>query len=200
MQVFTQWITEIVLYLVLAILADALLPSGLMKKYARLVLAILLLLIIIDPLLQLLKVNPHQIVQSVHQQMNAGFETEQLKAEIEEKKNEIMRGQDAYTLQQVEEAVSGQLKGPLEEEKVSIETADFEFSTEPYSVESLDKLILTLSSQEEESVVEEVVISANDQTASGTNHPNEADIKNLVAGKLGLNVQQIEIRWEEDHE
>ncbi len=197
---FTEWITQIVLYLLLAMLADTLLPSGLMKKYARLVLAILLLLIIIDPLLQLLKVNPHQIVQAVNEQMNANFETEQLTKEIEEKKNEIMRGQDAYTLQQVEEAVVSQLKSPLEAERAAIETVEFEFSSEPYSLDSLDKLTLTLSSNEEKSLVEDVVITASDESTHGMNHPNEENIKNLVAGNLGLNKQQIEIRWEEDHE
>ncbi|WP_082233874.1 stage III sporulation protein AF [Halobacillus massiliensis] len=200
MQMFTEWITQIVLYLLLAMLADTLLPSGLMKKYARLVLAILLLLIIIDPLLQLLKVNPHQIVQAVNEQMNANFETEQLTKEIEEKKNEIMRGQDAYTLQQVEEAVVSQLKSPLEAERAAIETVEFEFSSEPYSLDSLDKLTLTLSSNEEKSLVEDVVITASDESTHGMNHPNEENIKNLVAGNLGLNKQQIEIRWEEDHE
>lgn len=63
MNLFIEWITRIVLFLLLAIVADALLPSGLMKKYARLVLSVLLLLIFLGPLLQLLKINPDQLLK-----------------------------------------------------------------------------------------------------------------------------------------
>ncbi|MFG6148558.1 stage III sporulation protein AF [Halobacillus sp. B23F22_1] len=202
MQVFIQWIIEIVLFLLLAMVADALLPSGLMKKYARLVMAILLLLVIVDPLLQFLKLDPNQILYSVERQMEASMETEQLTGEIEEKKNEILNGQDAYTLQQVKEAIVAQLQEPIESsEQVTVEAVDLTFFQTPHSLESLDKLVLFISSTEEGGSVEEVIISAADEEKRAEKPQFEEDsIKELAAQQLDLAKEQIEIRWEEDHE
>ncbi|GGF08300.1 hypothetical protein GCM10010954_03430 [Halobacillus andaensis] len=202
MQVFIQWIIEIVLFLLLAMVADALLPSGLMKKYARLVMAILLLLVIVDPLLHFLKLDPNQILYSVERQMEASMETEQLTGEIEEKKNEILNGQDAYTLQQVKEAIVDQLQEPIESsEQVTVEAVDLTFFQTPHSLESLDKLVLFISSTEEGGSVEEVIISATDEEKRAEKPQFEEDsIKELAAQQLDLTKEQIEIRWEEDHE
>ncbi|MFC7060592.1 stage III sporulation protein AF [Halobacillus seohaensis] len=202
MQIFIQWITEIVLFLLLAMVADALLPSGLMKKYARLVLAILLILVIIDPLLQFLKIDPHRILNSVENQMDLSMETDQLTKEIEEKKNEIIIGQDAYTLQQVQGAVVEQLKAPLEtSHQLTINQVDLEFVAKPYSLESLDKLVLFVTTNEEEQAVEEVIISSADSSQSeNVNNREQEGIQELVAQHLELEKEQIEIRWEEDHE
>ncbi|MCP3025722.1 stage III sporulation protein AF [Halobacillus sp. A5] len=202
METFIQWITEIVLFLLLAMMADALLPSGLMKKYARLVLSILLLLVIIDPLLGFLKLDPNQLLYTVENQMQEGLEAEHLNEEIEEKKNEILNGQDAYTLQQVKDAIVKQLKEPIEmNEQVTIEEADLTFFKTPHSLESLDKLVLFVSSTESGDSVEEVVISAADQEEiAGSPQFNEDSIRESAAQLLNLSEEQIEIRWEESHE
>ncbi|WP_431798975.1 stage III sporulation protein AF [Halobacillus andaensis] len=202
MQAFIQWITEIVLYLFLAMVADALLPSGLMKKYARLVMSILLLLVIINPLLQFLKLDPNQILSSVERQMQSSMETEEMTSAIEEKKNEIMSGQDAYTLKQVEEAIITQLQEPVKKaENVSINEVDLTFFETPHSLESLDKLVLFVSSTEAAGSVEEIIISASDQEERADEpHHDEDSIKELAAQQLDLNKEQIEIRWEENHE
>ncbi|WP_101844253.1 stage III sporulation protein AF [Halobacillus sp. Marseille-P3879] len=202
MQAFIQWITEIVLYLFLAMVADALLPSGLMKKYARLVMSILLLLVIINPLLQFLKLDPNQILSSVERQMQSSMETEEMTSAIEEKKNEIMSGQDAYTLKQVEEAIITQLKEPVKKaENVTINEVDLTFFETPHSLESLDKLVLFVSSTEAAGSVEEIIISASDQEERADEpHHDEDSIKELAAQQLDLNKEQIEIRWEENHE
>ncbi|MCP3032978.1 stage III sporulation protein AF [Halobacillus sp. A1] len=204
MQVFIQWITEIVLFLLLAMVADALLPSGAMRKYARLVMAILLLLVILDPLLQFLKLDPQQIIQSVESRMHTSIETEEMSGEIEDKKNEILRGQDAYTLQQVEEAVLDQLQKPLKADyELSLNQVEFKFLEEPYSMESLDKLILFVSSNSEEGDIEEVIISTSSEDTNQKLTVRNEDrdrIYKYVADQLDLNRQQIEIHWEEGHE
>ncbi|MFC7320843.1 stage III sporulation protein AF [Halobacillus campisalis] len=204
MQVFIQWITEIVLFLLLAMVADALLPSGAMRKYARLVMAILLLLVILDPLLQFLKLDPQQIIQSVESRMDTSIKTEEMSGEIEDKKNEILRGQDAYTLQQVEEAVLDQLQKPLKADyELSLNQVDFKFLEESYSMESLDKLILYVSSNNEEGDIEEVIISTSSEDTNQNLTVRNEDrdrVYEYVADQLDLNRQQIEIHWEEGHE
>ncbi|KHE69176.1 stage III sporulation protein AF, partial [Halobacillus sp. BBL2006] len=88
MNLFIEWITRIVLFLLLAMVADALLPSGLMKKYARLVMSILLLLIFLGPLLQVLKVDPNQLLKTAEESMNQQVDVMELDESIEKKKKE----------------------------------------------------------------------------------------------------------------
>ncbi|SFF54416.1 stage III sporulation protein AF [Halobacillus alkaliphilus] len=199
MSLFIEWITRIVLFLLLAIVADALLPSGLMKKYARLVLSVLLLLIFLGPLLQLLKINPEQLLKKAEYTMNEEMEVDSLDDSIEEKKKEILEGQDAYKLEQVTQSLSAELKDPLKEQNLELVDLEMSFLQEPYQMDTLDKLVLTLTALEESKTVENVSISIMEKQA-----PKEAEqldsIQDWVSKYLELDKAQIEIRWEEEDE
>ncbi|MCA1009644.1 stage III sporulation protein AF [Halobacillus halophilus] len=199
MNLFIEWITRIVLFLLLAIVADALLPSGLMKKYARLVLSVLLLLIFLGPLLQLLKINPEQLLKKAEYTMNEEMEVDALDESIEEKKKEILEGQDAYKLEQVTQSLSAELKDPLKEQNLQLVDLEMSFLQEPYQMDTLDKLVLTLTPLEESKTVENVSISIMEKQA-----PKEEEqldgIQDWVSKYLELDKAQIEIRWEEEDE
>ncbi|UOR12342.1 stage III sporulation protein AF [Halobacillus amylolyticus] len=164
MSAFTQWITQIVLFLLLAMVADALLPTGSMKKYARLVMSILLLLVLLGPLLRVLQVDPNTLLQSAENQLDNRANSEQLTEKIESKKKEIMRGQDAYTLQQVTESITNKVEEPLQDQfDLSLENVDMEFSGTPHRWDSLDKLVLSIASKPGEGAVDEVTISVAEE-------------------------------------
>ncbi|WP_079530247.1 stage III sporulation protein AF [Halobacillus hunanensis] len=198
MAAFTQWITQIVLFLLLAMVADALLPSGSMRKYARLVMSILLVLILLNPLLKVLKIDPQTLVESVEYQLESRSSTEQLAEKIESKKSEIMQGQDAYTLQQVTETISNKMEQPLQQQfDLSLKKVDMAFSEKPHNLESLDKLILYVASTPGEGAVEEVNISLTEDDET-MDRNQEQEVQDMAAGLLGLHNDQIEIRWEEN--
>ncbi|WP_226582929.1 stage III sporulation protein AF [Halobacillus litoralis] len=201
MSLFIDWITKIVLFLLLAMVADALLPSGVMKKYARLVLSILLLLIFLGPLLQLLKINPEQLVQSADYSMKQQLNDAQMDENIEAKKNEILEGQDAYKLEQVTQTLAAEIKEPLlEEQHVSLVDLQMSFVKQPYSLETLDKLTLTLSRESEDQTVENVEISIMDETTTTEESEPDRELLNWLAERVDLDKEQIEIRWEESDE
>lgn len=199
MNLFIEWITRIVLFLLLAIVADALLPSGLMKKYARLVLSVLLLLIFLGPLLQLLKINPEQIMKKAEYAMNEEMEVDSLDDSIEEKKKEILEGQDAYKLEQVTQSLSAELKDPLKEQNLQLVDLEMSFLQEPYQMDTLDKLVLTLTPLEESKTVENVSISIMEKQAPKEEKQLDS-IQDWVSKYLELDKAQIEIRWEEEDE
>ncbi|ASF39873.1 stage III sporulation protein AF [Halobacillus halophilus] len=199
MNLFIEWITRIVLFLLLAIVADALLPSGLMKKYARLVLSVLLLLIFLGPLLQLLKINPDQLLKKAEYTMNEEMEVDSLDDSIEEKKKEILQGQDAYKLEQVTQSLSTELKDPLKEQKLQLVDLEMSFLQEPYQMDTLDKLVLTLTPLEESKTVENVSISIMEKQAPKEEKQVDS-IQAWVSQYLELDKAQIEIRWEEEDE
>ena len=199
MNLFIEWITRIVLFLLLAIVADALLPSGMMKKYARLVLSVLLLLIFLGPLLQLLKINPEQLMKKAEYAMNEEMEVDSLDDSIEEKKKEILEGQDAYKLEQVTQSLSAELKDPLKEQNVQLVDLEMSFLQEPYQMDTLDKLVLTLTPLEESKTVENVSISIMEKQAPKEEKQLDS-IQDWVSKYLELDKAQIEIRWEEEDE
>ncbi|MFZ0368103.1 MAG: stage III sporulation protein AF [Halobacillus sp.] len=199
MNLFIEWITRIVLFLLLAIVADALLPSGLMKKYARLVLSVLLLLIFLGPLLQLLKINPEQLMKKAEYAMNEEMEVDSLDDSIEEKKKEILEGQDAYKLEQVTQSLSAELKDPLKEQNLQLVDLEMSFLQEPYQMDTLDKLVLTLTPLEESKTVENVSISIMEKQAPKEEKQLDS-IQDWVSKYLELDKAQIEIRWEEEDE
>ncbi|MBN8236591.1 stage III sporulation protein AF [Halobacillus kuroshimensis] len=201
MELFIEWITRIVLFLLLAMVADALLPSGVMKNYARLVMSILLLLVFLGPLLQLLQIDPERLLQSADQKMEEQWDTDGLDDTIESKKNEILQGQDAYRLEQVTQALSAELQPSLEEEKdVMLQDTSMTFTGQPYSVETLEKVTLTISRSQEMGDVENVDISFMDEPSPAVSSEEDAELVNWVAGKLDLKPEQIEIHWEDQDE
>ncbi|WP_027955433.1 stage III sporulation protein AF [Halobacillus kuroshimensis] len=201
MELFIEWITRIVLFLLLAMVADALLPSGVMKNYARLVMSILLLLVFLGPLLQLLQIDPERLLQSADQKMEEQWDTDGLDDTIESKKNEILQGQDAYRLEQVTQALSAELQPSLEEEKdVMLQDTSMTFTGQPYSVKTLEKVTLTISRSQEMGDVENVDISFMDEPSPAVSSEEDAELVNWVAGKLDLKPEQIEIHWEDQDE
>ncbi|UOQ42557.1 stage III sporulation protein AF [Halobacillus salinarum] len=201
MNLFTEWITRIVLFLLLAMVSDALLPSGTMKKYARLVMSILLLLIFLGPLLQILKVDPNQFIHQAEQAMKEQVNDEDLNEAIESKKNEILEGQDAYKLEQIEQAVSKEISKPLEEEmNLKLTDVSMTFDGEPYELNTLDKLIVTLSPFKEQNTVDEVTISIDGDAPEKKDTNRNEEVVGWLTKQLDLDKDQIAIRWEEEDE
>ncbi|WP_244151468.1 stage III sporulation protein AF [Halobacillus dabanensis] len=197
---FIDWITKIVLFLLLAMVADALLPSGVMRKYARLVMSILLLLIFLGPLLQILNIDPERLVQHANTTMEQQWDAETLDENIESKKNEILEGQDAYKLEQVTQALTAELATPLKEEQnLALVHVEMSFQEEPYSLETLNNLTLTLSRDEERQAVENVEISIMDEVATKEDD-QDPELLQWIADYLDLDKEQISIRWEEEDE
>ncbi|MBX0358678.1 stage III sporulation protein AF [Halobacillus sp. Nhm2S1] len=199
MEYLIEWITKIVLFLLLAMVADALLPSGVMKKYARLVLSILLLLIFLGPLLQILNIDPDRLVQQADLTMQQQLDAEVFDENVESKKNEILAGQDAYKLEQVTKALAAEIETPLKEEQnLVLVDAEMSFHQQPYSLESLDKLTLTVSRDELTQSVEDVEISIMEGETE--EEKQDPELLKWVADYLDLNQEQIIIRWEDEDE
>jgi stage III sporulation protein AF len=98
---FSAWITSIILFLFLAIIVDMLLPNSNMKKYAKFVVGLLLIIIIIHPLMKLFSEDFN--VESILREINWEYMTSEKEMEklIELKKKEIDATQRAYILEQM---------------------------------------------------------------------------------------------------
>jgi stage III sporulation protein AF len=99
MSFLTEWITNIIVFILLAIVIDLLLPNSSMQKYAKMVISLLLIIVIINPIFKIFSKDMNEILTDF--QLEASSEEDDVKNLIELQKNEIQASQRAYILEQM---------------------------------------------------------------------------------------------------
>lgn len=112
MSFLTEWITNIIVFILLAIVIDLLLPNSSMQKYAKMVISLLLIIVIINPIFKIFSKDMNEILGEF--QLQASSEENEAKNLIELQKNEIQASQRAYILEQM----AVQMKSMAKEELV----------------------------------------------------------------------------------
>jgi stage III sporulation protein AF len=110
MSFLIEWVTNIILFILLATVIDMLLPNSNMQKYTKIVTGLLLIAIILSPVLKLLSHDFEANLNSIPAFQKSGDEN--MKNLIEMKKKEIQASNDAYIL----ETMAVQLEKDAEEE------------------------------------------------------------------------------------
>ncbi|WP_209123084.1 stage III sporulation protein AF [Alkalihalobacillus sp. BA299] len=112
MSFLTEWLTNIIIFILLATILELLLPNSNMQRYVKMVVGLLLLVIILNPLLSIFSKDINDILPNFSS--NERISEKSLENSIERKKIEIERGQRAY----ISEQMAVQLKRKVEEELV----------------------------------------------------------------------------------
>lgn len=200
MDFIKEWITNIILFVLLATVIDMLLPSSNMQKYTKLVTGLLLIAIILTPILKLISSDFEKELASVsflkqNNEKNMGNL-------IEMKKKEIQATQHAYIL----ETMAVQLKEDAQEELINqygvkITNIDFVIDEQDQHEfpESLEKVIVKVARPEQKSEAVEVVkridINSENQPAS-SKQKDEAEngkITSLLSKKWKIEKNNIEV-------
>lgn len=112
MSFLTEWITNIIVFILLAVVIDLLLPNSSMQKYAKMVISLLLIIVIINPIFKIFSTDMNDVLAEFN--LQATLEDENGKNLIEFQKKEIQASQRAYILEQM----AVQMKTMAEEELV----------------------------------------------------------------------------------
>lgn len=112
MSFLTEWITNIIVFILLAVIIDLLLPNSSMQKYAKMVISLLLIIVIINPIFKIFSADMNDVLNDFR--LQASSEGETGKNLIEFQKKEIQASQRAYILKQM----AVQMKTMAEEELV----------------------------------------------------------------------------------
>lgn len=89
MELIIDWIKQIILIILFAIVLEMLLPSSEFKRYAKIVVSLILILTIIQPVLSLFRIDTNKILSSI---TNPSKKEEiSLGEKVNTKKNEIVR-------------------------------------------------------------------------------------------------------------
>lgn len=204
MDLLIDWVTQIVIFLIVAIMIDLIIPATTMKKYIKLVVGLILILIFLKPVFALFDMNIDQALEtSFTQLMDEETEQDTMENSIKMQKNEIESSQRAYILEEMAVQLKDLAKKRLkEEEQAEIRHIDFQFQSdaEP-SYENLDEVIVYVGHMEEEEgavdTVEDVEINTEEPVAEDDDNEQEVQqIKEVLHEVWDISVDKLTIEWE----
>jgi stage III sporulation protein AF len=203
MSFIVEWITNIIIFILLAIVIDLLLPSTNLQKYVKMVIGLILILIMLSPILKIFAVDVEQIIALIHAGGDA--EKNQIENVIEQKKTEIQASQRAYILEQM----AVHMKKDVAEELMNqygltIKDITFEISREetlrfPDDIQFI-KVIVATDKKEQSGIVptvQPIEIDTSEPMDRIDEHRKLAmDTASFLANKWGINEEKIAIRVE----
>jgi stage III sporulation protein AF len=202
MSFLTEWIANIILFIMLAVILDLLLPNSAMQKYAKMVISLLLIVIILSPIFKLLSADINTLVSDV--QMESPAKEEEIKKMIDLQKKEIQASNDAYIL----ENMAVQLKSQAKEELVkSYDVTIKQISlsvAEPFEEiqNSLQGIEVTLEAEEAGSeaveTIQPVVLGAEEtaETQKENQIRRASEIKAYLASIWEVDPEKISLKME----
>ncbi|MBP2240830.1 stage III sporulation protein AF [Cytobacillus eiseniae] len=198
MEFIKEWITNIILFVLLATVIDMLLPNSNLQKYIKMVTGLLLIAIILTPILKLVTNDFEEVLATIPSIEASGGES--LENSIEMQKKEIQAFQHAYIL----EEMAVQLKKDVEEElmeQYDLEVMKIKFQVDEQDQrdfpENLQKVMIYVKNKDEEAEAVEVIkkVEINtEETLPSIQVSNEAEkVASLFAQKLNVDVNMIEV-------
>ncbi|WDF03961.1 stage III sporulation protein AF [Shouchella hunanensis] len=115
MTYINEWITSIVIIILLAVVLEMALPNTKLKNYVKITMSLLLLLFLLQPVLNIFYEDPDEWLNEVIQQTIS--EEINVEEEINSQKKDIERFFDAYTSEQVAVQLKDQANGDLKKEE-----------------------------------------------------------------------------------
>jgi stage III sporulation protein AF len=201
MSFLIQWVTNIILFILLATVIDMLLPNSSMQKYTKLVTGLLLIAIILTPILKLTSTNFESMLASLPNFNSVNQNN--LKNSIEMKKKEIQATEHAYILEQMAVQMK---KGVAEElmKKYSLEIDNVDISTNEKSNQTfpnnLQKLTVHLKQPADNAQTVEVIkpidINTKEPLSTKKMADKSAEIAAFLSEKWNVDKKTIEVSIE----
>ncbi|TQS74516.1 stage III sporulation protein AF [Ornithinibacillus gellani] len=202
MQYLIDWITQIIIFLLLAAVVDLLIPKNALKKYVQFVIGFILILIFLKPVFFIFNFNAAT-------DLKTAFETELEQLEddtntdflIEKQKKDIESVQNAYILEQMAVQLKGIAQEPLANEfQAEIKAIDYEFSVDnELTYENLERLLVYVgkSGHGEGMIheIEQVQIQANETTEHQDN-PAVVQMEQLLLDVWEIEDKEVTVIWE----
>lgn len=106
------WIQQIVLLILMATFLDLLLPNNSMRRYVKMVVGLLIILVILSPVLDLLQFDHDRLLHSIDQLVDN--ESDGWQKEIEEQQAQVEQTQEDAILQEVEKRWAQEMEQGIE--------------------------------------------------------------------------------------
>jgi stage III sporulation protein AF len=197
MQFLTEWVTNIIIFVLLATVIDMLLPNSSLQKYTKIVTGLLLIAIILTPVLKLISKDFEAAFASIP--IFEQKEEKNMENLIEMKKKEIQASQRAYIL----ETMAVPLKEGTKEElmdQFGLEIANIDVELDETNTnfpDNLQKVIVQLRQVEEDGnaveAIKPVEINTNQPPPTKRMTAQSEEVVTLLAEKWNVSEGAIEV-------
>ena len=181
MQILTTWVSNIILFVLLAIIIDLLMPNSSLQRYTKMVIGLLLIVIILNPVLKIFNTNIEEMLSRF--QLPTVEEKIQVENLIENKKKEIQASQRAYILEQMAVQMKTMVEGELMRVYgLKVEAVRLQFSQDegPLSEEDL-KAVEVIVNKENSNGDNDVIPAVKDIRIDTTTPLMKKEVKDLSA-------------------
>lgn len=206
MALLFEWVKQIILFILIGTILELLIPNNSMKKYVQLVFGLLLLLLLLQPLFSLFRVNVITEIENLEKNLFQDFEEEtDIELLIENQKKEIESEQAAYIWNELESHLIKRAN-PILEEMFQQRVVGIEFEihgSEEVQDGKLEKLLVTLEKVaiEKDYKMEQItdihIQPFNKNKTSNKQIPfDKGEMIETLQHLWELSDEQIEIIWE----
>ena len=197
MEFIKEWVTNIILFILLATVIDMLLPNSNMQKYTKMVIGLLLITIILSPILKLIssdfegRLAMLPILEKTSDKKMGNL--------IEMKKKEIQASQHAYILETMAVQLEKDAKKELMEQYgLQIANIDISINEKDQRAfpKNLQKIIVDVQKPNPKTDVVEVIESVDISTAKplpSKQNNDKSKIASLLSKKWNINETTIEV-------
>ncbi|MEC1261121.1 stage III sporulation protein AF [Bacillus swezeyi] len=197
----TEWLTNIILFILLAIVIDMLLPNSSMQKYAKMVISLLLIVVILNPIFTLFRTDPDVIFEQLTK--NGQVQSGEIKNQLNSEKKEIQASQQAYILEQMAAQLKKRAEEMFNHDKYMIEqvkiSSDGHLKSEKDIAEHM-KVSVFMNSASEKTVQAVAPVDINPgesyESKRGEQKKEAANIQEQLAGIWEMNPEKITVHIE----
>jgi stage III sporulation protein AF len=196
----TEWVTNIIVLVLLAGVIELLLPGNQFQSYIKMVIGLLILLAMLSPLFKLLNSDIDQVFRAMD--LPAAAKENELKNSIEKNKSEIQGAQRAYILEQMAVPMKKQVQEELNK-TYELEIVDLQIQTdsgtEPLKPENITGVKVVLAKHHEQagiSDVSEVDVNISETGDHADKNEVPEEIVHFLASQWQLESQQVEVELE----
>ncbi len=201
MEFLKEWVTNIILFILLATVIDMLLPNSGMQKYTKIVTGLLLIAIILTPIFKLISKDFESAMGAIPSYQAPGEKN--MKNLIDLKKKEIQASQHAYILEelavQLKKGVNKELMDQYGLEIEKIDLAINEESDEAFP-KNLQKVMVLLKQPEDGvktvEAIKQIEINTEKPLLSNESTKDTDNITSFLSQKWNVAKETVEVSIE----
>jgi stage III sporulation protein AF len=194
MSFLTEWITNIIVFVLLASVIDMLLPSSNMQKYTKIVTGLLLITIILTPLMKLFTADFEEALAEIN--LEGPVKTASVENLVEMKKKEIQASQRAYILEQMAVQMKDDVeKEMIEQYGVTVKHIELEADDLEKLPESIVSVSIHLDTSQEEAVTAIKPVEI-DTTKNIPKNESNQEMVNMLSEKWNIPSDKLVIMIE----
>lgn len=196
MQALKEWIGNIVILILIAVMLELLIPNAQLHKYVKMVIGLLLILILLTPLFSIFSIDNKDILLESLKFEEKVVTEDALEKKINQQKKDIETTQSAY----IEEQMAVQMKRQVEEElmqqyEMNIDKLTIEFeANKQKNYENIQSITVLLSKSSNKinkvARIEKVVIN-RDTPMKAMQTDLEEKIKQFLADKWEVDEEKL---------